>query len=246
MTSPAGIPRVEDGGVALASDAAVRVALATSPLDGLPNETLTGLFAGARLLPLPAAGFVRQEAQPGSHLELVVTGLVRGFLRGADGRTLTIRYARPGAILGTVSLFDARYAMPGSTQALVSSSLVRFRPAVVLEALDHDPRLARALLEDLSARVQEYIAQIHQRAFASVRQRVARHLLDLASEFQRGPDLVALVTQQDLADAVGSVREVIVRVLGDLRGEGIVATQRRGIVILAPERLLEAMGTGHT
>lgn len=237
---------MEDAGAAVASDASVRAALGASPLSGLPTTTLTGLFEGARRLRLPAAGFVRQEAQPGAHMELVVTGLVRGFLRGADGRTLTIRYARPGAVLGTVSLFDARYAMPGSTQALVSSSLVRFRPEVVLEALDRDPRLARALLEDLSARVQDYIAQIHQRAFASVRQRVARHLLDLASDRQRGPDLIAPVTQQDLADAVGSVREVIVRVLGDLRGEGTVATQRRGIVILAPERLLEAMDIVHT
>jgi CRP/FNR family transcriptional regulator len=184
---------------------------------------------------------VRREAQPGSHLELVITGLVRGFLQGADGRTLTIRYARPGALLGTVSLFDVRYAMPGSTQALVPSSLVQLRPDVVLAAVDRDPRLARALLEDLSARVQEYIAQIHQRAFASVRQRVARHLLDLASERQVGPDLVAPITQQDLADAVGSVREVVVRALGDLRGEGTVETRRRGIVILAPDRLLEAM-----
>ena len=198
-------------------DAAVREALAASPVGSLPEATLSGLLRGSLPLQVPAAGFVRRESQPGPHLELVVTGLVRGFLHGADGRTLTIRYARPGALLGTVSLFDARYAMPGSTQALVPSSLIRLRPDVVLDAVDRDPRLARALLVDLSIRVQEYIAQIHQRAFASVRQRVARHLLDLASERQRGPDLVAPITQQDLADAVGSVREVVVRALGDLR-----------------------------
>jgi CRP/FNR family transcriptional regulator len=232
---------VEDGAASLQSDAGFREALAASPLAGLPSATVTGVLAGARALRTPAAGIVRREGQPGSHLELVVTGLVRGFLQGADGRTLTIRYARPGALLGTVSLFDARYAMPGSTQALVPSSLVQLRPGVVLAAVDRDPQLARALLEDLSSRVQEYIAQIHQRAFASVRQRVARHLLDLASERQVGPDHVAPITPQDLADAVGSVREVVVRALGDLRGEGTVETRRRGIVILAPDRLLEAM-----
>ena len=62
-------------------------------------------------------------------------------------------------------------------------------------------------------------------AFGSVRQRVAAHLLDLASDRQRpGGRLVAHVSQQELADAAGSVREVVARALRDLRVAGIVAT----------------------
>jgi CRP/FNR family transcriptional regulator, cyclic AMP receptor protein len=67
---------------------------------------------------------------------------------------------------------------------------------------------------------------------------VARHLLDLAAQHQRGPDLVAHVSQQELADAVGTVREVVVRTLRELRQEGLLETGRAGIRILAPERLL--------
>jgi CRP/FNR family cyclic AMP-dependent transcriptional regulator len=71
-----------------------------------------------------------------------------------------------------------------------------------------------------------------------VRQRVAAHLLDLASDHQP-PDgrLVALVSQQELADAVGSVREVVARVLRDLRVAGIVATAPDSVAILDPARL---------
>jgi Crp-like helix-turn-helix protein len=36
---------------------------------------------------------------------------------------------------------------------------------------------------------------------------------------------------------VGSVREVVVRVLRDLRAEGVIRTSRAGIGILVPERL---------
>jgi hypothetical protein len=53
---------------------------------------------------------------------------------------------------------------------------------------------------------------------------VARHLLDLASE--RAPELVAPVNQQLLAEAVGTVREVTVRALGELRAAGVVRTRR--------------------
>lgn len=80
-------------------------------------------------------------------------------------------------------------------------------------------------------------------AFGSVRQRVAVHLLDLASDGQRpqGP-LVAHVSQQELANAAGSVREVVARARRDLRVAGVVATEADRIVILDPERLYEASG----
>ena len=49
---------------------------------------------------------------------------------------------------------------------------------------------------------------------------------------------MTLVSQQELADAVGTVREVVVRTLRELRQLGMIETGRRGIRILAAERLL--------
>jgi CRP-like cAMP-binding protein len=68
--------------------------------------------------------------------------------------------------------------------------------------------------------------------------------LELVVLQERGsrPELVAAVTQQELADAVGSVREVVVRVLRDLRQDGIVRTQRDRIVLLDPARLIQEQG----
>jgi CRP/FNR family transcriptional regulator len=67
---------------------------------------------------------------------------------------------------------------------------------------------------------------------------VAAHLLDLASAQQRPQGrLVARVSQQELADAVGSVREVVARVLRDLRLAGIVATAPDSVVVLDAPRL---------
>ena len=48
------------------------------------------------------------------------------------------------------------------------------------------------------------------------------------------------MSQQALADAAcrASVREVVVRVLHDLRSEGVIQTSRDGIEVLLPERLI--------
>jgi CRP/FNR family transcriptional regulator, cyclic AMP receptor protein len=109
-----------------------------------------------------------------------------------------------------------------------------------------DTRVAQAFLSELSERVLSFVDEIPGNSFATVRQRVARHLLDLAA--QRGPErkavaeIVVPVSQKKLADAVGTVREVVVRVLRELRRNGVVRTERDCIVILDPARLVPGQG----
>jgi CRP/FNR family transcriptional regulator len=158
---------------------------------------------------------------------------------------MTVRYCRAGAIIGAVSLFTPQYATPVTTQALVDSRLLKLHTATVRRAASRDVSVAGVFLQELSQRVMSFIYEIPGSAFATVRQRVARHLLDLslgpavvqqqAGEWRR--ELAVRQSQQELADAVGTVREVVVRVLRELRNEGIVETGRDRIVIIDPARL---------
>jgi CRP/FNR family transcriptional regulator len=225
-------------------DRATAAAIKASPLAALPNDLVSALLVDAARIRAPAGSIVRREGEPGQHLELVVTGLVRGFLTSTDGRRLTIRYCRPGGLLGAVSLFNPGYTMPGSNQAVVDSDVVAFMPSVVCRLAEEEPLVTRALLEELSERVYAYVGEVHDGAFSTVRQRVARHLLDLATERQTGTALIADISQQELAAAVGSVREVIVRVLRDLRREGLVETDRDLIRIRDPHGLLAEVFPG--
>jgi CRP/FNR family transcriptional regulator, cyclic AMP receptor protein len=219
-------------------DEGVRAALASSHFRNLPSEVAAELVDGARRFRVPAGSSVRNVGEEGAHLELLLDGFVRIFVTAPDGRTLTVRYFRRGALTGVASLFTPKFSMPGSIQALVDSELLSFKPGVVRGLAERDVRVARALIDELSERVVSFVSEIPGSAFSTVRQRVARHLLDLAAEQQHGHDLVARVSQQALADAAGSVREVVVRVLRELRDEGVIRTSRAGIAILMPERLV--------
>jgi CRP/FNR family transcriptional regulator len=118
------------------------------------------------------------------------------------------------------------------------SSVFRISARALTEAARRDPQVSWAIAEELSRRLFEVLEQTAVNAFGSVRQRVAAHLLDLASDRQRPRGrLVAHVSQQELADAAGSVREVVARALRDLRVAGIVATTADSVVILDPARL---------
>jgi len=224
--------------IGAAADDRVGAAIAASNLRALQPESIAALTADARTLVAPAGSTVHREGDDAPHFELVLSGLIRVHVTAPVGRTMTVRYCRPGSILGAVSLFADRFSLPATIQALVDSEVLALQPAVVRRLVQADPGVTRAVLAELSERVLSFVAEIPSGAFATVRQRVARHLLDLASEHQHGPALMAPVSQQELADAVGTVREVVVRILRDLRAEGVVETRRAGIVVLAPERLL--------
>lgn len=220
----------------------MRAAVERSHLHALPPDVLDGLLAGAVRAKTPAGSVTHREGEPAPHLELVVAGVVRVFVTAPDGRTMTVRYCRPGALLGVVSLFADRFTMPATVQALVDAELLRMSPTVARQAVARDTRVAAAFLRELSERVMSFIPEIPGSAFATVRQRVARHLLELAAQREPGRDggteIVVTVSQHELADAAGTVREVVVRVLRELRQEGVLRTERDRIVILDPARLV--------
>jgi CRP/FNR family transcriptional regulator len=226
-------------------DPEVESAVGLSSLRDLPRRILEPLLVGAVEVTLPAGSVSTREGELVRHVELVVTGAVRLFVVAPDGRTMTVRYCRAGAIIGAVSLFTPQYATPVTTQALVDSRLLKLHTATVRRAASRDVSVAGVFLQELSQRVMSFIYEIPGSAFATVRQRVARHLLDLslgpavvqqqAGEWRR--ELAVRQSQQELADAVGTVREVVVRVLRELRNEGIVETGRDRIVIIDPARL---------
>lgn len=200
---------------------------------------LEELFADAVRERMAAGAVTHREGDRAPHVELVVTGLVRVFVRSPDGRTVTVRYCRPGALLGVMSLYRDHFTMPASTQALIDTSVLRMRPERAGALAARDARMAQAWAEELSDRAVGFLREIAGYAFTTVRQRVARHVLDLAAA-NIGADqgqLVARVSQQALAEAVGTAREVVVRSLRELREEGVVGTERDRIIVLDPIRL---------
>jgi CRP/FNR family transcriptional regulator, cyclic AMP receptor protein len=229
--------RVDDG---------VAAALAASNLARLHEPALHRLLTRARLVRVPAGSVTHREGEATEHVELVVDGLVRGLVTAPDG-SLTVRYARRGALIGVVSMYATGFRMAAGIQAVVDAELLRLCPDVVRRAAAEDPRVADALLHELADRVLSFTQEIPGSAFCSVRQRVARHLLDLASQESRasrgaGSVLTVPVSQRELAEAVGSVREVVVRVLRDLRESGVISTHRDHIDVLDPVRLSREQG----
>jgi len=226
-------------------DRTVRDAVRASHLRDLPSEVLDEVLDGAVRVMVPAGSIAHRALDEEHYLELVITGVIRVFVTAPDGRTMTIRYCRSGELLGAMSLFSDEFAEPATKQALVDTQLLMISPAKVRALAQQDLSVAGALLVELSERVRTFVNEIPGTAFATVRQRVARQLLDLVPTHQEagdpGGELAVRITQHELAAAVGTVREVVVRALRQLRDAGAVRTERDRIVLLDPAHLTEEM-----
>ena len=207
----------------------------------LPTAAAERLIADGIKISVPAGSMIyRDDESP--RVIVVVSGLLRVFLSSAAGRQVTVRYVRSGDVAGLALVLGGPAAM--SIQAMTGASVVALRLETLRSLLASDPGVARACAEELTRQLYRALDEISEQTFLSVRQRVARRLLDLAAADEGAP-LVVRLSQQELADEVGSVREVVTRTLHQLRDDGLVATSREGIVLLDPIGLSEeASGRG--
>jgi CRP/FNR family cyclic AMP-dependent transcriptional regulator len=198
-------------------------------LTELPAGARTRLLASAVRVNLPAGALIDDG---GSRVFVVLTGLLRVFIRSPDGRQVTVGYARRGDVVRLANAVAGPGPTPPSIQTMTGASLAAIRVDSLRSLLRSDVHVARACVEELASELNQALDDISRQSFLSVRERVARHLLDIAQA--EGGTLRLRMTQQDLADAVGSVREVVARTLHRLRDERLISTSRDEIVILNP------------
>lgn len=213
----------------------VDAASARSALARIPAPALRQLVERGTRLDAKARTIVYREGDA-PMVVLVVHGTLRVYATAEDGREFTLFWAHPGDWLGHSLVTGG--SLDVSAQA-VSDATVHVVPVELLEQLARtDTAVAWELLRATSARVRMLVRSVRMLVFMDLRQRVSDRLVELAFRQPAGSALVAEVSQQDLADLVGSPRTSIARILADLREEGIVRTVPRGIEVLRPERLL--------
>jgi CRP/FNR family transcriptional regulator len=107
-------------------------------------------------------------------------------------------------------------------------------------------RIGLAPIGEIARRLEDTYVALANNTFDSMRERLARHLLDLATEATHTDRLVAPVTQQALADGIGTVREVVARVLRDFRTERSIATTDGCIEIIDLDAIASIVRRSHS
>jgi CRP/FNR family transcriptional regulator, cyclic AMP receptor protein len=174
---------------------------------------------------------------------VVVSGLLRQYLVTRGGRQLTIRYVRAGDLVGS---FDTGTGgTRPETETVEPSEVLHLDMARIQSAASGAPEFSSALTNELTNRLVHVYRVLASNTFGTIRSRVARDLLERVEidRAQRSGARVQ-VTQQALADATGSVREVVARALRELRLLGVIETRRSAVTILRIDALIDEASKG--
>lgn len=173
---------------------------------------------------------------------LIASGSVKIVRRRRDGADMIL------AVRGANDLVGEMAAIDGTPR---SASAVAMGPveAHVIEAgafesfVRANGNVAWILIRSMAERQRDADQRRLDQATASVAHRVAAELLDMAErEVALDPDGF-VISQTELAEAVGATREAVSKALGDLRRRGAIETARRRMKIVDRAKMLEAMGT---
>jgi CRP/FNR family transcriptional regulator len=159
---------------------------------------------------------------------VVLTGRVR-VMRERQGRQYVVHVEGPGGTLGEIPLLDGGPS-PASAFAAEPTECLRLDQVAFPPVLAADPTAAWPFLERLARRAREVVERLDRLSTLDVAARIARFLLDHADGHAR-----VRVRQGDMAEELGTVREVVVRILGRFRRDGIIRTSARGELTI-PDR----------
>ena len=209
---------------------------------GLDSRTLFEIGRAVRRRTLAAGETVLVEGKPCEGLYFVIQGQVRLIRGSTEGHEHVLRVLGPGAIFNDIAVFDGG---PNSDGAVaVGSTTVGFiSKATMTGLIDRHPQVAKAALKLLSSRQRTLGSVVEDLALRDVTTRVARLLLGCMGQHEhiveQAPDACARITHQEIASMVGSVREVVQRVLKDLERDGAIALERTRIRIRDQSKLEE-------
>lgn len=206
----------------------------------LSEPQLEPLARCCRWLHLQPNDLLFSAGEASQALFVVVRGRTRAFRHGADGREQIMHEDGPGATFPEVAVFDDG-PYPSSVVAVEESHLLMIPKGEVRKFCLSQPEAALAALEVLSRRLRRATGMVEDLALREVGQRVAEYLLLEARNSESTQNEKAVVqlrhSNQELADLVGSVREVVSRAFSRLQKEKWIRKTGRRVEILDPEAL---------
>jgi CRP-like cAMP-binding protein len=217
-----------------ASDASAQViaALASSEvLHSLSAAACQGLARRGAPIDLTAGQLLAQAGDAGDAIIIVLEGEVEVRTTSLGGKELRLGALGKGAVAGEMAVLDGG-ARSADMVATRRTRVWRIPRAALMDVLEAEPKVAVALIAELSKRLRAVNSALEARSALDLGGRLARLLLA-----EQNARAVISLTQTEMARRVGVSREKVNRKISEWSREGWVEKSRAGLRLVQPERL---------
>jgi CRP/FNR family transcriptional regulator len=186
-----------------------------------------------RHYPKGATIFLEGEESDGFYI--VVSGLVKIIKLHGDGREKTLDLIREGEVLGEMTIVGSN--LRSATAIVVKQTNMIVFPGKSFQNLMADmPVLAANIIEILSERLRSANSQIEALSFLNARSRVIYNLIHLVREQNTAGEgktaIIPRLSQSEMANLCGVSRQVVNKVLNELRLGRFIEIAQKHIQIL--------------
>jgi CRP/FNR family cyclic AMP-dependent transcriptional regulator len=196
---------------------------------GLSQPEIATLAEGAVVRTFPKNTIVVTEGERSDSLYVILSGRVKVFVSDEHGKDVVLRVEGPGEYFGELALDEG--PRTASVATLEPCKMAVIANDVVRGLLASHPDAALQLIRGLIGRMRYMTENLKDLALLDVYGRVAKLLLELATDADGRLVIDQRLTQQDIADRVSASREMVSRILKDLTTGGYIATEGGKIVI---------------
>jgi CRP-like cAMP-binding protein len=208
-----------------------------SYLAGLGSHILAELASIAGERSYAAGQVIFWEGEPVAGLYLVAEGIVKISRYSTEGREHILHLIHTGDTFNDVAALDGG-PNPATATAYTRATIYMIPRHNLRSVVERYPDLAWALIESMARRARYLVNMVEDLSMRSVKGRLARLLIEQAEVNQAGA-VPRLLTQEEMASRLGTVREMVGRALRSLAAEGIIEFDRHRIVVLDAERLAD-------
>ncbi|MEP7001772.1 MAG: Crp/Fnr family transcriptional regulator [bacterium] len=199
------------------------------PIASLPTAVRATFLESAIERRFASGDILYLAGSPAHSLYLVLGGRVR-LLREHQGRTVYIHDEGPGGALGEVPLFEGT-TYPATAIASEPTRCLIVSRTAVLAAVRASPDFTCALLARLAGRVRLLVERLDRQTGQPTLARLAEHVRTRAAS-SPGPSFTLGGTQQQVAEEIGTVRELVVRGLRTLRDREVIEARGGGRYVI--------------
>lgn len=181
------------------------------------------------------------EGDVGESLFVLVEGVVKVFVTSERGDEMVLTTVHQPDVFGELALVDGGPRSASAEALAPTAALILTRPTF-LELVAQHPSITDSLLRSLGAVLRRLTEQASDLVFLDLHGRVAKLLLNLASEEADSGVLDLQMTQSDLADMVGGSRQSVNQILQYFQGRGYIELDGRRVKVNRPDLLRRRSG----
>lgn len=166
-----------------------------------------------------------------TQIYLVLKGRVKILRTSPAGQQKIISIRYRDDIFGELALAGSVIEERRSDEAVAidTTRVAVLRVADFLQSAHRDPGMMQAAMQYLTGRLAETHRQIESLVFDNNHRRLARALLDLSNEAERADESSVRLTHEELAELIGSTREVVTGMMIEFRQQGLIDYKRGDI-----------------